>query len=80
MLAGEIVGLPREGHVVCAGCRRLVLLAAAVTLDLPGGGWSFVCALCYAGEPVGRWRGLSVVWAGDRWCARLDEGEGIAAD
>lgn len=80
MLAGAIVGLPREELVVCEGCRRLVLLAGAVALDLPGGGWVVACSRCYDAEPLGRWRGLSVFWAGDRWLPQSDKGVGVAAD
>jgi RNA polymerase subunit RPABC4/transcription elongation factor Spt4 len=67
MIAGEVVQLPRVALCVCAGCRRIVPVGSTVALDLPGGSWVVVCAACYAGEPVGSWRGSVVIWDGDRW-------------
>jgi hypothetical protein len=67
MISGAIVVLPRIAMYVCAGCRRIVPVGSTVALDLPGGGWAIVCTACYAGDPVGGWRGSSFRWDGERW-------------
>ncbi len=69
MLAGPVVPSPRLGNALCGGCRRIVPVSSMVSLDLPGGGWVAVCPRCYVADPVGRWRGSSVLWDGEGWQA-----------
>ncbi len=67
MIAGQVVGLPRGGRCVCGGCRRVLLVAASVALDLAGGGWVYACYRCYAADPPGGWPGLGLLWTGECW-------------
>lgn len=74
MLAGAVVPFPRKDYSLCGGCRRIVLVSCMVFLDLPSGGWVAVCPCCYVAEPVGRWRGSSVLWDGEGWQAAEEAG------
>jgi hypothetical protein len=70
-MAGDVVAVPRRGLGVCGGCRRVLPLAASVALDLPGGGWAYVCYRCYAADPPGGWRGVGLLWTGERWIPEM---------
>jgi hypothetical protein len=73
MISGAIVALPRVAMYLCAGCRRIVPVGSTVALDLPGGAWVIVCTPCYAGEPVGGWRGSPFRWDGEGWKRTVDD-------
>ncbi len=67
VLAGIIVGLPRLGYEICAGCRRAKRAAALIALHIPRNVWVFACDHCYRADPPGLWRGLPVWWDGETW-------------
>jgi hypothetical protein len=67
MLAGVVVALPRRKFCVCGGCRRVVPEVATVTLDLPNGGYVYVCWQCYMGEPLLFLGGVELRWTGECW-------------
>jgi hypothetical protein len=67
MIAGAVVALPRRKFHVCGGCRRIVPEVATVALDLPDGGYVYVCWPCYAGEPLVAWGEVLIRWTGEGW-------------
>jgi hypothetical protein len=71
-MAGMVVTLPRRELFCCEGCRRIVMTAQVVTLDLPGGGWVVACTQCYDGQQVGRWRELPWCWNGECWLPKVE--------